>query len=641
MMDDQFGSLPDPEKQDFDHFQAILKNAQTNLEVVDMASDYDRYRGLLIHYAELLIKAGRFEEARQKALEALNLDRTSRVAARALLVLAECAIHKGELEQADLCYQEAQGLSHLLNDDLILTQVILEKVRMIYIRRGQFDLALSYIVNTEVSEKKDAGWKSLFLTALIHLTTGNRIKTRQALDEMLPMVQPGSEIACAYHYIWACLTLDQEELEKALEYLQLAFRLANQAGTPDLYIWVRIEFSRYFRLRDNFPVARVWAQDGYKYAKQIGSRFLVGQTLVELAQIASCEGNIKLALDQINEAIRLFEPIEAKYEWTRANFLKAAFCKQHQCPDAEAMWTLATEQITQGGYAFLMEREREIAFPLISAHLRSKDTKARKAAETLMQQITSVPPPALRIFGLGKFQIWQGRRRIQDSAWQRRKAGELFRYLLLKSGYSAGRDEILEDLWGEHSPDNAQDLFHQSTSTLRHILEPDLPEKFPSRYLAVEGERVYLLLPSGSVVDYEQFELHLQRALQNPRADILERILAQYLDDLFPMDRYKEWTYSHRQILSDLRLRGILALGGIYLKSEKYLDALECARQALLLDNWSEDAALLGMQSCIGLKDAPRALRIYREIEKTLKAELTIPPRSDLVKLAEYIRKSA
>jgi LuxR family maltose regulon positive regulatory protein len=239
---------------------------------------------------------------------------------------------------------------------------------------------------------------------------------------------------------------------------------------------------------------------------------------------------------------------------------------------------------------------------------------------------------------LGSFQVWQGRKLIADNGWKRRRAGELFRFLLLQTGFSAGRDLILETFWPDNDPQAAVGLLHQATSTLRHILEPDLPDKFPSRYLSVEGERVTLVMPDSSQVDFLEFEQQITKAIAAQRIDLLQTALQIVRGDLFPTDRYADWSTSRRERITDLYHRGMQALGQQHLAQGAYFDALECSRAIVREDPWNEDAVLLGMQAYVGLRDAPRALRMYQSLEKTLRDELGLIPRSDLGDLALSLR---
>jgi DNA-binding SARP family transcriptional activator len=158
--------------------------------------------------------------------------------------------------------------------------------------------------------------------------------------------------------------------------------------------------------------------------------------------------------------------------------------------------------------------------------------------------------------------------------------------------------------------------------------------------LTVEGERVFINLPPGSMVDFEHFEQEMPIAIQSRQVGRLQEALALYTDDLFPMDLYLDWSASRRQELVDLFLQGQLVLGQAYLDQQRFYQAANCAQKILQRDAWNEDATLLGMQAYIGLNSSPRAVHLYQKLEATLKADLDLQPRSDLRQLVESIKSA-
>jgi two-component SAPR family response regulator len=157
--------------------------------------------------------------------------------------------------------------------------------------------------------------------------------------------------------------------------------------------------------------------------------------------------------------------------------------------------------------------------------------------------------------------------------------------------------------------------------------------------LAVEGDRVFLRLPPGSVVDFKQFEQSLPPAINTRNIEHLKNVIGSYTGALFPSDQYSDWAISRRESLSELYVRGLLALGNAYLDQGNFYDALECSRRILQQDIWNEDGVLLGMKSCIRLRDIPRAMRIYMDLERTLHTELKISPREDIRLLANQLQQ--
>lgn len=590
--------------------------------------------------ARLQVFAGQFNDARANASAVLEREPDSAHAAAALIVLGIIQAGCGDFDSAEAYFHQAADQSRERNDQETLGRALHNLAHSVYWPHGQFDLALAVMAEAQhfFSQPDRRHWGMPFLQAMIYELMGDLRRARLALDELLPLLRPADRLTGIYFYLWARVALSEGEFARAEEYLHLLLRIATTTGAADLNIWARTEHARFHRLKGDAAAGLDWAEDGLKFARRIGYDKLAGHALLEVAQCAWILQDRATAFSSLAEARQIFEQRKAMYDLALCRFLDAVWAQQEQRPDAEAQWLEASSAILNGGYSFLLEREREAAFPLVAAYLRSRSAPARQAAEALLNSLERVAPPLLKIQGLGGFTVWQGRRQIPGGAWQRRKAGELFRFLVLRPNLSAGREAILEALWPETNPQAARDMLHQATSTLRHILEPDLPDKFPSRYLLVEAEQVTLMLPEGSQIDFLEFEHQLDEAVQPCQLDRLQAALQLYHGDLFPADQYADWCALHRERLSELYQRGLQITGQAYLDQGQFFDALKCSQTILHRDPWSEDAVALGMQAALGLQDAPRAMRMYRRLEQTLKEELGLAPRADLRELAKSLQ---
>lgn len=612
-------------------------------EAVEHARRYEpaRLPQALTNYVRLLTREGLCQQAVSFAEEVLALEKHTENAVESIIVLGICRAYSDRLDEASEHFIQAAELSRKINYTMGISRSMLYYARMVLLVRGQFSLALTLVEESGILRETlgSRHWSEPFIRGLIYQITGDRRHCRQVLDELVLQVEPGTRLAAAYYLLWARLALDEEEPEQAKEYLRLGLRVANRIRAADLNLFIRLEFSRYFRAAGDAPVALTWAEDALIQARHYGFTYFIGLACIEHAQAAWDAGIADRAEKDLDEAVKILTPLSAGYDLARAIFLRAWWYQQAERVEAEPAWLEAVSAITQGGFAFILEKEQEMAFPLIAYHARSKTPEIRKATERLLANLANVAPPPLRIATLGQFAVWKGRRRIPDAAWSRRKAGELLRYLLLQPTRSAGREVIIEAIWPDHPSDSPADLLHQATSALRHALEPDLPDKFPSRYLKVEGEQISLFLPPGSIVDFEHFERALPQAIQTRNADRLQEALNLYSGELFPSDRYADWSAEKRQSLAELRQRGILALAQTYLAKSQFYNAINCCRQIMHSDSWNEDAVLFAMQAYAGLQDVPQALLIYKNLEQTLREELDISPRSDLCALAEILRK--
>ena len=620
--------------------QTLIAGAQAAVEHA-RRYDPDRLSQALVTYVQLLSRDGQHEQARGHAEEILRIDQHSQSAVEAVITLGISAAVAGRLDEAASHFHRAADLSRQIRYTLGLARALQYLVSHVLVIRGQFHLALTLMEEAGVVRESMGGkhWSEAFWRGFIYQTVGDRRHCREVLDELVVQFEPGTRMAAAYYLLWSRLALDEDDLEQAKELLRLGLRVANRVDVRDLNLWFRLESSRCYRMRNEAPVARSWAEDALSMARGTGPNYFVGLAYLERAQSNWDLGDRDAAEADLDEALRQFEPLDAAYDLARARYLRALWYRQANHPQAEQVWVDAVQSIIRGGYAFLLEKEQDVAFPLIAAHARSKNPEVRLANESLLRHLANVLPPALRVYGLGQFAVWKGRRRIPDQALGRRKAGELLRFLLLQPNRAAGREVIIEALWPDHSSDTPSDMLNQATSALRHALEPDLPDKFPSRYLKVEGEYITLTLPPGSLVDFESFERALPIAIQTRSVDRLQEALNLYSGEIFPSDRYADWSAEKRQFLAELRQRGLVSLANALMQNERYYDVITCARQVMQVDPWNEDAALLAMKAYAGLQDVPHALQIYQDLERTLKAELRIVPREDLRGFAERLRK--
>jgi DNA-binding SARP family transcriptional activator len=292
-----------------------------------------------------------------------------------------------------------------------------------------------------------------------------------------------------------------------------------------------------------------------------------------------------------------------------------------------------------GGYGFVLERERSAALPSIVELTRSESADVRRAGQALLELCARTAPVPLRVAGLGGFQVAQGRRVIPDGDWRRRRAGELFRFLLVQRGRRARRDVVIEALWPDQDFDSAHSLLHQATSALRRVLEPDLPGKFPSRYLRVRDETLELALPPGSTVDFERFESLAAECLRvgDGTAPEPATVLDLYHGELFPEDRYADWAAPRRDSVARLAADvGVLAAERL-LQEGDAVASLEVGLLALERDALDEEAVRISMRASLALGDRIGALRLYRRYERQLADDLGAAPSAEIRELAATV----
>ena len=596
---------------------------------------------------------GNYADGKSAALQALAHDDSQIGAVGAMIAIGLIGLNTNDFETADHWFENALNLSRRLNYRQGVGRVLHNQV-LLYRERGDFEHYLSAGAAATQLTGLTAGFAIARMQ--IGLLTGKRAAAREALAVYERLGPQGARFDGTVDCFRGMLAADEEDFATAEQSLQRALAVAHAMGNASLLHFTHCAAGRLRLLQGDAAGASGWARTAVANAQRIQSKTREAEARVELARAQFLLGDLETAEAELLAALDIAVPLGAMYWAALAAFLLAALHFQQARPTAESIWLEASRRIQRGGYSFIYERERELAFPLLAHFAQHGTAGAREAADLALAELAKIPPLPLHITGLGRFEVYQGRRRIADRDWRQRKAGELFRFLLLQPNHAAAREVLCDVLWPEQSPEGAQRLFHLATSTLRRILEPDLPHRFPSRYLDVEGEQVALRLPSGSTLDVEEFEHGLTRWLaahgeslsasqlrqaappQAYEAEAeLKHLLALYADDLFPPDHYTEWALAPRERLAELCLRGLLALAQLQLMLDQPHAALDACRRALAREPWREDVVLTGMQAHLRLNDRAAALRLYSRLEQALREEFKLAPRPDLYALAASI----
>jgi len=606
---------------------AAFRAARQALERAQVAGDPASVAVARQHLAYLHFRQGQYPQARRLARQALaHLPPDSPHRADALILLGLCAAETDDLTTAEAFFHRALVHSRELDYPRGMVRALHNLSATVYVPRGQFTLALAADEESlRLAQEKglhDALWFPLATMGWVYWTTGRYEQARAAAESLRQRAQPGSLAEGFAACLLADLAQEGGTPAEALPLYARARSIAEAVGDPGLGVLLRLGLSRYHRAVGEGAAAYNWANDGLAIATRVGYHHLQGMALIERGRAGLALGDLDGARDDLEAAIEVLTPLEANLDLARASLLLAAVLHRQQHAGSKARWIEAASRIVSGGYAFLLERERAIALPLLAAYSGSDDPDVRAVATDLLTRLARVPPPPLHILTLGRFRVRQAAREIPPPVWRRRKAGELLRLLLVSPRRSLSWEQAIEALWPTRSPESARSLLHQATSALRRALEPDLPTRFPSRYLEVEEGRIALHLPPGSWVDFEAFERHV-------RNQEWEKALALYQGELFPDDRYADWAIPLRERLAQHYVRAALAVARQRL-SEQPEQALEICRRILATEPWQEEAVLLGMRACAALNDRAGALQLYRALERRLREDLGITPQAEV-----------
>src|SRR5215510_3004962 len=152
--------------------------------------------------------------------------------------------------------------------------------------------------------------------------------------------------------------------------------------------------------------------------------------------------------------------------------------------------------------------------------------------------MTDVSKPQVKL--LGGFAAEAGGAPVAESGWRLRKAKELVKLLALADGHRLHREQAMDALWPDRSPDSAANNLNQAVHAARK---------------ALGAEAITLLdgvLRLEADLDVEAFERAAEEARRERTGQAARRALALYGGELLPENRYDDWASLERERLADL-----------------------------------------------------------------------------------------
>jgi len=596
--------------------------------------------------AQLRFGLGQYTDAIRLADSVLSFaPEKSPVYAEALHILGICANETDNLVAGEDYLRRTVELCRELGRFTLRVRALHNLSAGIYMPRGQFNLALA--TDQEALRIMDAQglveyrWGPLVTMAWVYWLTNQRANAYATLEQLRPVMQPGSVGEGYYYHTLANLATDQERFQEAAAYYEKSRSIAEDCGDPSLTMSVRTALSRLSRLMGDGPSARHWAQDALTVANRVGYHHMKGMALIELGRAEWTCGDWTAAETNLLAAEEILAPLELDFDLARARLGLAALLVEH-CAQGEAERVCLDEGsrakllanitfIQKNGYGFLFELERAWTYPLVNACLDSGDKVLVAVGEALIDQLGRAPAEPLRVHLLGGMQVWRGERLLPARDLRQRRAGELLARLALAPEHVLTDEAAAEAMAPECDPEAARNLVYHASSTLRRVLEAELPDRrFPSRYLAMADGCLRLFLPAGSSIDSLLFE----EAVSNKE---WERAVGYYRGDFLADYRSTDWAVTWRERLSDLYARCLLEWGREELRRENWDDSLDLATRLIARDPWHEEAAAVAMQAYVALGNPSGARKIYVRLCKALRNELGVEPQAELRQLYENL----
>ena len=152
---------------------------------------------------------------------------------------------------------------------------------------------------------------------------------------------------------------------------------------------------------------------------------------------------------------------------------------------------------------------------------------------------------------LGGFTAAVDGKPVPETAWRLKKARELVKLLALAPGHRLLREQAMDVLWRDRTPDAAANNLHQAVHVARRALDAD----------AIKVRDGVLQL--AAEVDVDRLERAAEEARSAGTAAAYRAALSLYGGELLPENRYDDWAEARRDELAQLAAALEGELGGL------------------------------------------------------------------------------
>ena len=160
--------------------------------------------------------------------------------------------------------------------------------------------------------------------------------------------------------------------------------------------------------------------------------------------------------------------------------------------------------------------------------------------------------PFVQVFALGGFRVVVGGQTLDDHAWRRRTARQLFKVLVSRVNRRMTRDEVIELLWPESDAEAASSNLRSTLHALRRALELTAPIAGLSIVYS-DRDSIWLRPDVELWVDADAFEQTVKQARQtSDPVPLLQQASAAYTGEFLPDDLYEDWAIERRDGLKRL-----------------------------------------------------------------------------------------
>ncbi|MBZ9688533.1 response regulator [Clostridium estertheticum] len=216
------------------------------------------------------------------------------------------------------------------------------------------------------------------------------------------------------------------------------------------------------------------------------------------------------------------------------------------------------------------------------------------------------------------------------------KSLELLAYLLLNKGEFVSKWRVIEDVFGEMSPHNAETYLNTTIYKLRKAL---LHHEMKSAVISVNES--YRIDIKDIYIDFIDFDNRVNALCIINESNLEDAIKTEklFVGQLFG-DKGYHWSLPEKERLSEVHWDFVKKLGNYLLKNNSLTISLQIFKKMAIKNELDEEVNCLLMRVYAAKRDRISLIKQYNRYTKVLQRELEVTPASNTAKLYAELRKS-
>ncbi|MBI1731703.1 MAG: hypothetical protein HYR49_02905 [Gammaproteobacteria bacterium] len=437
------------------------------------------------------------------------------------------------------------------------------------------------------------------------LSLGDLEKAKEFLRDMAPEESHRLEV-CYYKYLASWEAYLQGNHALALQHAETSLTAATEIGVPYFEGLTRLALAIVKQaLHDTVQADRL-VEEALQISARIKSTILEFMCLLYQSRFAFDAGKDSEALAALRQAMAIGKTNDyLNFSWWLPDTM-SCLCA------------------------------RALAHNIEAEYVRKLITRRRLQPDASVQE-TENWPWEIKIYSLGRFEIFRNGSRITFTGKTQKKPLELLKYVLAFGGRDVAEEKITHALWPDAEGDAAHQSFSSALHRLRKLLGSDKALRLMDGKLNLD--------PACCWVDYWAFDRFLdlgREAARSGAASLTEgqqqvrQAMALYGGSFLPGDTEAQWSVKTRDRLRHKFIQYVGRLAEGFEKSNDWKSGAELYKKALEADNLAEEFYRGLMRCHLHLNMKAEGLAIFQRCKTLLSVVLGAKPSAE----TEAVHKS-